>query len=150
MFSFESDFQRKLLRISFDEAYALQSKDYILQLRKQWMEALSAWHSPYKVIVDLEKVAWEDTSPHLQEDLQKVVTFFEGFFLRKIVGFTASASVAQKVLPFEVCSSEQLALKALGVRQVERNKDPQNFRSMIGFESHFATQIIEVFFHLYI
>lgn len=140
---FESDFQKKILYVSFLEPTLLKDTQAIEAWKKQWMEALKAWHSPYKALIDFSKVNIEASSEDFQRKWKSFFDFLSRFFLRKAViwGFKGSFDLS----PFESVSSEEEAFKLIGIR--ERKRAPSDdFRSQIHIDNHFEQQNVEISF----
>lgn len=141
--NFEHNYQLKYMTQSFAEPVHLASADDVMQWRKQWMSALSSWHSPYKALIDCSNLEAND-DPEVKKSLELMLKFFQGFFLRKVVGFAPHADKLQH-LPFEILSNIEDAAVALGIR-TPKAAVPGDFRSSIQFQNHFQQHVIELNF----
>src|SRR5690606_2867473 len=140
----ENDYQHKIMTQSFVQPFALRTKADVQAWRSTWMQALSSWHSPYKLVVDCTHLTVDD-SAEVREALDLMMKFFKGFFLRKAVGFGFSEEQGHAVLPFEVLPSAEEGYIAIGLRQAP-DRQPGDFRSQIQIQNHFRTHGGEVNF----
>lgn len=141
---FENDYQQKIMIQRFEQPTTLASEKDVLQWRSAWMGALSSWHSPYKVLVDCSNLSIEDNE-NVTKALEVMVKFFNGFFLRKIVGWGFDASKGHERLPFAVHATDEEAAIDAGVRQ-PKTRDVSDFRSCIQLQNHFQQHVIELSF----
>lgn len=139
---FESDYRARLLRLSFEDQTSIQDLKSLNQLKTSWLSCLATWHSPYKALIDFNKV---QTSEKLRDDWERLWNFLKGFHLRKVVGFSAQASQKQTYFPCEVFANEEEAAKALGIRD-HKVSSKGDFRSLIQFDNHFEQQVVELAF----
>lgn len=140
---FEHNYQLKYMTQSFSDPVKIETPADVLQWRKQWMAALSTWHSPYKALIDCSNLDVVNT-PEVVKALEVMYKFFEGFFLRKAVAFAPHAENL-KHLPFEVLPTVEEASVALGIR-TPKAAVPGDFRSSIQFQNHFQQHVIELNF----
>lgn len=140
----ENEFQSRLMRQSFAAPTKIAVPADVQAWRTQWLGALGAWHSPYKVLVDATHLSVEDT-PEVRQALELMLRFFKGFHLLKIAAFSAGENTGLTALPFAVCASEEAALGELGIRQAQK-REPSDFRSTIQLSNHFPTHCIELAF----
>lgn len=141
---FENDFQSKLMCQTVGAGSSLSSVADVQSWRSAWMGALSSWHSPYKAVIDcshLQVAATDD----VKKALEVMVKFFNGFFLRKVVGFGFDSDKGHKHLPFPIFASADEAFIDLGVRQPQARL-ATDFRSLIQFQNHFKQHTIELNF----
>lgn len=142
---FESDFQKKILSVSFKEGTVFKDKSDLDLWKKLWMEELKAWHSPYKALINFSNVTFSDESEAFFAHLKKMFDFLERFFLRKSVAWGLKQIPANIEFPFEVVESEEEACKVLGLR--ERVRAPsEDFRSLIRLDNHFEQKNVELSF----
>lgn len=143
---FEPDYQKKLLRMSFNAPYKIESIQDIAVLKTQWLEALKSWHSPYKALIDCNQLEIVPLTGGAQKALIHLKPFFEGFFLKKAVCFS---SHKQNLVdwPFLVVDSEEEACAELGIRNPRQKTESTDLRSNIGFENHFQQHTVECSFH---
>lgn len=149
---FESDHQKKLLMISFSASVVISSGEQIDQWKQGWCEALKAWHTPYKAIIDLREVklggthSSEDQLRQLQKKFEVMIKFLKGFYLRKVAGW--GAEDAQRDLwALDMFSSESEASEFLGIRSSGSARgESANFRQSIVIDNHFDQNIVEVSF----
>ncbi len=130
--------QRFLAGSSLTEPAAVQA------WRAQWMKELSSWHSPYKVLVDCSELSVAPI-PEVAKALELMVKFFNGFFLRKIVGFGFRPDVGLEQLPFPVTVTAEEAAVELGIR-APKERVATDFRSTIQLQNHFQQHSIELSF----
>jgi len=141
---FEHDYQHKLMTQSFKEPTVLATLADVQSWRSAWMGALSSWHSPYKVLVDCRNLE-VSTTPEVLQAVDLMVKFFNGFFLRKIVGYGAAEDRGYDRLPFPVLASADAAAIELGVR-TPKDRAPSDFRSTIQLQNHFQQHVVELNF----
>lgn len=142
--TFEHDYQKKLMIQRFSAPETLGSTGQVHAWRSAWMGALSSWHSPYKVLVDCSLLSIVD-SPDVVKNLDLMVRFFNGFFLRKIVGHGLKEGQGHELLPFPVLATEDEASLELGLRTRD-SKEPTDFRSTIQLQNHFQQHTVELSF----
>ena len=146
---FESDYQKKVLYVSFVKKTSIQSTADIIELQKKWFSELSSWHSPYKALVDCENLSIEagnDKQESLEESLDRFFKILKKFFLKKVVGFGFDSSKGHDSFPFQVFGGRQEALKDLGVREQKKDVKVDDFRSLIQFDNHFQQHVVELSF----
>jgi hypothetical protein len=142
---FEPDYQKRVLCINFEEPADIMGKSDVLKWRSQWMQALSSWHSPYSALLDLNNIRTVSEGDAVQKELQLMLKFFEGFFLKKAVGFRSDSNSPIN-LPFEIMSSEEKARATVGLDRQARKREKGNFRDSIQFTNDFRRHVIEVSF----
>jgi hypothetical protein len=142
---FEPDYQKRVLCINFEDSVDIVGKSDVLKWRSQWMQALSSWHSPYSALLDLNNLQTVSEDEVVQKELQLMLKFFEGFFLKKAVGFRSETKPPIK-LPFEIMTSEEQARAAVGLDRQARKREEGNFRDSIQFANDFRRHVIEVSF----
>ncbi|MBI2603353.1 MAG: hypothetical protein HYW48_09890 [Deltaproteobacteria bacterium] len=140
---FESDFQKKILAVSFPKMTVLGNVSDVESWRKLWMEQLKAWHSPYKAIIDCSHLRIASDS-EVQKALERMFNFLARFFLKKVVGWGNGKGLEH--LPFEVLAEEEEALAALGLREKQPRKASEDFRSLIHLDNHFEQKVVELSF----
>ncbi len=142
---FEHDYQQKIMLQAFEETFRLDSSAAIQTWRSTWMQELKSWHSPYKLIIDCTNLIYVDT-PDAQDALKRMLKFFEGLFLRSIVGYGLDPAKGHDKLPFKMVASFEDAQREAGVRGMRDPKAPVDFRGSIQFQNHFAQHVIEMSF----
>ena len=142
---FEHDYQQKIMLQAFEETFRLDSPAAIQTWRSTWMQELKSWHSPYKLIIDCTNLIYVDT-PDAQDALKRMLKFFEGLFLRSIVGYGLDPAKGHDKLPFKMVASFEDAQREAGVRGMRDPKAPVDFRGSIQFQNHFAQHVIEMSF----
>lgn len=140
---FNPDFQRKLLTQSFAAGSELSSVADVDSWREQWMEQLSAWHTPYKALIDCQNLSIADDPDSLRLALEQMHSFFQKFFLRKVACCNAAAE--HQVLPFKQFATTEEAYEFLGVRQ-PRTGMSNDLRSQVIVQNHFQQQVVELGF----
>lgn len=140
---FESDFQKKVLFVSFAPFTVLKDKSHVDEWKKQWIEILKAWHSPYKALIDFSNVHIEH-SPELMGELTRLFEFLKRFFLRKVVAWGLKEQIEN--FPIELVVAEEDALKILGLGERGPRTSSGDFRSLIHIDNHFEQKNIELSF----
>jgi hypothetical protein len=144
--NFENDFQQKIMLQSFAEPSVIASKADVTSWRSIWTSELKSWHSPYKVIVDCSHLTIHGT-PEVVDALKLMLKFFEGLFLKSIVGYGLTGASSQvESLPLRFVGSFEEAQTAAGVRGIRGPANKTDFRSTIQFQNHFAQHVIELSF----
>jgi hypothetical protein len=142
---FEHDFQQKIMQQVFEDPYIIDSGQAVQKWRSAWMQELKSWHSPYKLIVDCSKLT-VIASPETTDALTRMIRFFEGLFLKSMIGFGFDATKGHDNLGFRVVSTFEEAQKEAGVRGLRSATAPADFRDSIQFQNHFAQHVIEMSF----
>ncbi len=141
----ESDFQKKILFISFPPETVLSELSQVESWQKQWSEPLKAWHSPYKALIDCSSLSIKANSPEIHQALSRMLAFFSKFFLRKAVGWGLRTDSGLEQAPFEIVSTQDEALALLGIRE-QVSRAVSDFRSLIHFDNHFEQKNVELSF----
>lgn len=141
---FEHDYQQKIMHQAFKVPTVLAAPADVQKWRSAWLLQLSSWHSPYKVAVDCTHLTVQD-DPEVKKNLDLMIKFFQGFFLKKIVGFGLRADAGHDHLPFPVVATAEEADVQLGVRSAKA-RSPQDFRATIQLQNHFQQHTIELSF----
>ena len=142
---FEHDFQQKIMQQRFEEPYTVNSPSAVQSWRSAWMQELKSWHSPYKLILDCSNLVYVP-SPETNDAFTRMLRFFEGLFLKSIIGFGFDASKGHDKLGFKVLATFEDAQKDAGVRGLRSANVPENFRDSIQLQNHFAQHVIEMSF----
>lgn len=135
--------------ITFPESLTITSDRDILELRAAWMEALKSWHSPYKALIDVSNLSVSPSETDRQKvvnSFERMIKFFEGLFLRKVIAFGFDAGKGHDLLPFEFVESEELAREKVGLREAINRVAPGDFRSSIQIQNHFRQHTVELSF----
>ena len=109
--------------------------------RKNWLAALTSWHSPYKALVDLTPVQIEGEK--VPAALQQMFKHLSALFLKKAAGFGASS---KDLFPFPVFATEEEACTELGIREGSGAMGRTDFRGLITFENFFKQHVMELSF----
>ncbi|MBQ48746.1 MAG: hypothetical protein CMP10_15210 [Zetaproteobacteria bacterium] len=141
---FESDYQNRILNISFEERVSLNTSDDIMHLRQVWLSSLSSWHSPYKAMIDCQNLEISNDI-EVEKALQRLEAFMKGFFLKKAVGWGFKSPDFEKVFPWDTYPTEDEAAKGLGIR-TRKSKQPSDFRENIQIQNHFRQHVVEISF----
>ncbi len=128
----------------FTEPTALEKVGDVNRWRSTWMQELKSWHSPYKCIVDCSNLKVV-SSPEVTDALNRMIKFFEGLFLKTVVGFSENLDQVSS-LPFETVKTFEEAQAKAGVRGVRSPNAPVDFRSNILIQNHFAQHVVELSF----
>ncbi len=140
----ENDFQQKVMSQTFTAPTVLATPADVQAWRTKWMAALSSWHSPYKLLVDCSQLTIEDKDG-VAKALDLMVKFFNGFFLRQVVGFGKQDGRGHELLPFSVLPTEEAAGLELGLR-TRTARAATDFRSTIQLQNHFQQHVVELNF----
>lgn len=143
---FEHDYQNKIMTQAFSEPFVLNSDQDVQTWRQTWMDALKSWHSPYKSVINGEKLSLSPTAnkEQIRSAFLRMEKLMSGFFLKKAVIYGLDPELAA-VVPFDSFANEDDAMQAVGVR--ERSKrEPGDFRSSIQLQNHFRQHVVELSF----
>lgn len=141
---FESDFQKKVLFVSFPPETVLREASQIDEWKKQWVEVLKSWHSPYKASIDFSNLHFENNSEEVLTKLTRMVEFLKRFFLRSLVGW--GLKDAPDHFPFPLTKTEEEALQSIGLRDRGPRSASEDFRSIIHIDNHFEQENVELSF----
>lgn len=141
---FDSDYQKKLLTVSFSEATHLRNTAQMEEWKTRWCDALKTWHSPYKALIDLSQVSWETSERDaLYLKLATMLRFLGGFYLRK----AAACGSSDAQLPLASFATREEAYTYLNIRLAQgRGSGAENFRSKILVDNHFNQKLVEIAF----
>lgn len=142
----ENDFQQKIMYQSWDEPFVISSLKDVQAWRESWVAELKSWHSPYKTVIDLGNLRIVDADGDVTKALQRMVIFFDGFFLKKSVGFGMEDNKGFELLPFLVVADEAKAALEVGLRQKREALVALDFRSAIQLQNHFNQHVVEMSF----
>jgi hypothetical protein len=141
---FENHLQVRVMEVTFPEGYVIATDSDLQALKREWMGALRMWHSPYTLLFDARNFRIE--AP-MQAPFDKLVSFFKGFFMKRIVGFTDEGAAAPEGLPFPVFAGYETAAKETGLgREGSLRRDLGDLRSRIVIENDFTAHVMEVSF----
>ncbi len=140
---FDNDFQQKIMTQAFTEPTTIACKADAMKWRSAWMNALTKWHSPYKMVLDASNLTLE--SDEVKTELEIILKFFNGFFLKKAVAFGLDESKGHSLLPFDVVKTKEEAFEKAGLR-APKDRDPNDFRSSIQLQNHFRQHVMELSF----
>lgn len=141
---FEHDFQSKLMLQTFAAGSRLHDEQSVRLWRQLWMAQLSAWHTPYKALIDCQYLTISE-DPQLKTALETLLAFMQKLFLRKAVGFNFQPGCNHELLPFAVLPTDTAARQELGIRMPAQPKR-NDLRSQIIVQNHFRQQVVEVCF----
>jgi len=141
--SFENHFAARVMEIHFPNGFVLRNAEDLEQLKASWRANLKSWHSPYTCLFDLRAFSLK---PDMQQDFQRLIRFFEQFFMRKIVGFTAGSDLPFDV-PFAVEKSYESGLTAVGLSSSGRLlRSTEDLRGRISIDNDFSAHVMEIHF----
>jgi len=143
----ENDFQQKIMQQYFDEPFVIANSKDVLKWRTEWMNALKMWHSPYKALIDCTNLDIKSDVESNKRDLERMVKFFEGFYLKKVVGFGYDVGKGHDLLPFPVYKTEEEGCKEIGIRTALQKPAAGDFRSNIQIQNHFKQHSMEITFN---
>jgi len=143
---FEHDFQQKIMQQHFDEPYTIDSAAAVQKWRTAWMQELKSWHSPYKLIVNCSNLTLIPT-PETLDAMSRMFKFFEGLFMKSVVGYGLAPTKGHGQLGFKIVDSFEDAQREAGVRGLRSPNAPADFRDSIQFQNHFAQHVIEMSFN---
>ena len=139
---FDADYRAKILHMEFKPNCVIRGPEDVLKWRGQWTQALKTWHSPYKACIDCTNLHIEAEGEQLEKYFATMMSFLQGFFLRKAVGYSTKENKSHTLLPFPVLSSLDEANSELGIR-TPKNRKAEGFRSSIQFDNHFKQHVVE-------
>lgn len=144
----ENHFREKVMEQSFGEVFVVTSAKDVQMWKQAWMDGLKPWHSPYKLLLDCSKLEYRPENGEVRATLDRMIKFFQGFFLRKIVAFGLDPNKGHGDLPFEIENSEDEAREKVGLDRQNGPKkvDAADFRSLITIENDFRGHLVEVTF----
>ena len=146
--TFENHLQKRVMEIHFPEGFCIASEADIQSLRKAWTGNLKTWHSPYSCLFDLRRF---EVQPHMQASFERMLKFFSGFFMKKILGFYEAESEAfalgNAAITFEkVCGYDE-ARKAIGLEKSGGLiRDLNDLRQRIQIENDFNAHVMDITF----
>ncbi len=140
----DNDFQHKVMTQTFTSPTTLNTLADVQAWRAIWFGGLTSWHSPYKLLVDCTQLT-VGPDPAVAQALDVMVRFFNGFFLRKVVGFGLRPEQGHASLPFPVEATLDDAATAIGIRTPQA-RVPSDFRSQIQLQNHFQQHTVEMNF----
>ncbi len=143
---FEHDYQNKIMTQAFTEPFVLNTEQDVQAWRQLWMDALKSWHSPYKSVINGEKLSLASTADResIRSAFLRLEKLMSGFFLKKAVIYGLDPELAA-VVPFDSYADEETAMDAIGLRKREK-KEPGDFRSSIQLQNHFRQHVVELSF----
>lgn len=143
---FEHDYQNKIMTQAFTEPFVLNSDQDVQAWRQTWMDALKSWHSPYKTVINGEKLSLGSGADReqIRSAFLRLEKLMSGFFLKKAVIFGLDPELAA-VVPFDSYASEDDAMNAIGLRNREK-REPGDFRGSIQLQNHFRQHVVELSF----
>jgi hypothetical protein len=140
---FENHLSLRVMEVFFPEGFRLESQDDLLHLKREWMGALRTWHSPYTCLFDARNFF---ISEEMRQPFEKLVQFFKGFFMRKIVGFYEQ-NAEKPWMPFELFEGYENATAQTGLgREGGLKRDLADLRSRIQIDNDFTAHVMEVSF----
>ena len=142
----ENDFQQKIMYQSWSEPCTIATLKDVQEWRDSWSVALKSWHSPYKTLIDLRNVTIQNADGEVVKALQRTQKFFEGFFLKKAIGFGCDEARGSGLLPFPHFESEEKAREELGLRGPRGPSEATDFRSTVQLQNHFNQHVVELSF----
>lgn len=145
---FDSDFRNKIMLMSFEKGADLSTEKDVMHWKQQWLQALSQWHSPYKVICDCTNLQINaEHKDKLAPALHRLHKFMKGFFLKKAVIFGVSDSFHDLFSDFIVAPTEEEAYKVAGYRDPRKRSDVvHSFRDLIVIDNQFKDHVIDLEF----
>jgi hypothetical protein len=143
--TFEHDFQKKIMQQAFTGPYELDSLGAVVAWRAAWTSELKSWHSPYKALVDCRHLKVSD-EPKVVQGITTMLKFFEGLFLKQIIGYGFDESLGHKLLPWEMFATADEAGAKYGLGRVRQPSAHQDFRSQVQLQNHFAQHVVELSF----
>lgn len=93
----ENHFQQQCMELSFTDHVKLDSPEKLAMLKSKIINNLTQWHSPWNLLIDCSNL---EVSPELEKNFGMMTKFFQGFFLRQVLGYQPFAKDAP--YPFKV------------------------------------------------
>lgn len=140
---FEPDFKSKILFIHFEVGSHLEKQEDVLSMREQWMQALKAWHAPYKALINCDHLTIIP-SEGTAKALKIMGKILSGLYLKKAACFKDGAKDSIGLMPFDAFNSEEEASAFLNIRSPKKPTGGKDFRSLITLDAHFKDQVIEM------
>lgn len=101
--SLENHFQQHVVELSFEYDVVLDSVDKLDQLKSKITNNLMQWHSAWSLLIDCSKLEVVG----LEEEFEKMIKFFRGFFLKEVFGYGPRSK--DQSYPFKVFRSRHNA-----------------------------------------
>lgn len=108
LISLQNHFQTHCVELSFTQPVVLASSDQLKILKSKLTNNLMQWHSKWNLLIDCTHLQIE---PSLDEGWNKLESYFRGFFMKKILGYSPANSKAE--YPFQIFRSRHRAAAAL-------------------------------------
>ena len=153
----ENEFRTRVMAMSFANDYTITSKQDITAWRESWTKALSAWHTPYKALIDCRNLHIivsakkasdrEAKEKEIRQGFRVMIAALKGFFLKNAIGYGYIKAQGHDILPFEVYPTKDQASEKLGIRPPRVLTGSElSLREAIALENRFAEQVVEVTF----
>ncbi len=142
---FLSDYQKKILYVSFLQPTDFSSATEISQLRDLWLKELKSWHSPYRALIDGNNVYFSSDNDQDRRSLNNLFSLLEKLFLKKALGYNFTSKNNALDLPFEHVENEDIARSRFGLDRQQESKIA-NFRDLIHIDNHFSQYFVEISF----
>lgn len=104
----ENHFRQHVVELSFLNEQVIDKVEQVHVLKDKLTNNLMQWHSKWSLIVDCTLLKME---PEVFDEFDKMVRFFNGFFLKKIVGYSPADKDA--LYPFQVFRARHKAAALL-------------------------------------
>jgi len=142
--SFENHFSLRVMEIQFPEGWELTTPEHLSTLKTAWIQNLKSWHSPYTCLFDLRNFV---LAPQLEGEFAKLIKYFQGFFMRRIVGYRAGEPSTPRGIPFEVFATYSEARAQTGLARADAPAtEGKDLRSSIKIDNDFGAHVMEIDF----
>ncbi len=81
---FQNHFRQHVIELSFSADAELDSKEKLTALKSKLTNNLMHWHSAWSLLIDCSQLT---ISEELFPEFEKMVKFFQGFFLKEVLGY---------------------------------------------------------------
>lgn len=108
LISLQNHFQTHCVELSFNAPVILNTSDQLKILKSKLTNNLMQWHSKWNLLIDCTHLQIDAA---LDEEWGKLETYFKGFFMKKILGY--SPATAESEYPFQIFRSRHRAAAAL-------------------------------------
>lgn len=104
----QNHFRQHVMELTFAEDVKIETSEQMATLKSKITNNLMQWHSKWSLLVDCHNV---EINPDLQPDFDKMFRFFQGFFMKKALGY--SPKTPKTPYPFKVYRARHRAAAEL-------------------------------------
>jgi hypothetical protein len=81
---FQNHFRQHVVELSFTDPVKIEDKAQVAVLKSKLTNNLMQWHSSWSLLIDCSHLY---VDPELQEQMERMFSFFNGFFMKKVIGY---------------------------------------------------------------